>query len=52
MPHDPELVAETREWLVRASQDLGAGERDFIDQPVSCPPGDLFSTGACATLVP
>jgi HEPN domain-containing protein len=29
MPHDPELVAETQAWFVRASQDLGAAEKAF-----------------------
>lgn len=24
MPHDPELVAETKAWCVKASEDLGA----------------------------
>jgi HEPN domain-containing protein len=30
MPHDPALVAETRDWLTRASKDLDAGERLLI----------------------
>jgi HEPN domain-containing protein len=25
MPHDPELVAETRAWLIRAKRDIDAG---------------------------
>ncbi len=29
MPHDPELVAETQAWFVKASQDLGAVEKAF-----------------------
>jgi hypothetical protein len=27
MPHDPELVDETREWLLKARDDLEAAER-------------------------
>ena|ERR1700687_1677553 len=30
MPHDPALVAETRDWLTRASKDLEAAERLMI----------------------
>jgi HEPN domain-containing protein len=30
MPHDPALVAETHEWLTKASQDLEAAERLLI----------------------
>ncbi len=26
MPHDPELLAETRSWFLKASRDLDAGE--------------------------
>jgi len=33
MPYDPELVAETRSWFVRASQDLGAAAHDFKADP-------------------
>jgi HEPN domain-containing protein len=33
MPHDPELVAETRSWLVKASQDLRAASHDFTMKP-------------------
>jgi HEPN domain-containing protein len=29
MPHDPELIAETRGWLQRAKNDLGAGGVDL-----------------------
>jgi HEPN domain-containing protein len=29
MPHDPELVAETRGWFQRAAHDLGAGGADL-----------------------
>jgi hypothetical protein len=34
MPHDPELVAETRDWLQRAAHDLGAGRVDLgVESP-------------------
>jgi HEPN domain-containing protein len=33
MPHDPELVAETRAWLLKAVQDLGAGSHDLCASP-------------------
>jgi HEPN domain-containing protein len=33
MPHDPELVAETRSWFVRSSQDLGAAAHEFTAEP-------------------
>jgi hypothetical protein len=33
MPHDPELVAETRAWLLKAVQDLGAGSHDLCAAP-------------------
>jgi HEPN domain-containing protein len=33
MPHDPELVAETRGWLQRAAHDLGAGAADLNVEP-------------------
>ncbi|HUE86646.1 MAG TPA: HEPN domain-containing protein [Vicinamibacterales bacterium] len=33
MPHDPELVAETRGWLQRATSDLGAGRNDLTADP-------------------
>jgi HEPN domain-containing protein len=33
MPHDPELVAEIRSWLVKASQDLRAASHDFTMKP-------------------
>jgi hypothetical protein len=29
MPHDPELVAETRAWLLKANGDLGAAAAEF-----------------------
>lgn len=29
MPHDAELVAETRGWFIRAANDLRAGEIDL-----------------------
>jgi len=33
MPHDPELVAETRSWFVKANQDLGAATHEFKAEP-------------------
>jgi HEPN domain-containing protein len=33
MPHDPELVAETRSWFVRAGRDLGAAAHGFTAEP-------------------
>lgn len=33
MPHDPELVAETRGWFLRAIHDLGAGTVDLTAEP-------------------
>ncbi len=33
MLHDPELVAETRSWFVKASQDLGAAAHLFTAEP-------------------
>ena len=33
MPSDPELVAETRSWLVRASEDLRAGAWELRATP-------------------
>lgn len=33
MRFDPELVAETRSWFVRAAQDLGAAAHDFTAKP-------------------
>ena len=33
MPHDPELVAETRAWFVKAGQDLGAATHEFTAEP-------------------
>jgi HEPN domain-containing protein len=33
MQHDPELVAETRAWLVRAADDLREAEHDFAAAP-------------------
>jgi HEPN domain-containing protein len=33
MPHDPELVAETRGWLDRAAHDLAAGAFDLTAAP-------------------
>src|SRR3990172_12595848 len=33
MPHDPELLDETRLWFVKAGQDLGAAEHEFKAEP-------------------
>lgn len=33
MPLDPELVDETRAWLVKAGQDLGAATYEFTAKP-------------------
>lgn len=33
MPHDPELVAETRAWLVRAERDLAAAAHELTAEP-------------------
>jgi len=33
MPHDPELVAETRGWFQRAATDLAAGLFDLTAEP-------------------
>jgi HEPN domain-containing protein len=33
MPHDPELVAETRAWLRKAAQDLGAAAHGLTARP-------------------
>jgi len=33
MPHDPELVAETRGWLARARADLAGGRVDLSVEP-------------------
>src|SRR5712691_6066716 len=33
MPHDPELVAETRAWLAKAWLDLAAAEHELIAEP-------------------
>lgn len=33
MPHDPELVAETRGWFVRADRDLAGGRVDLAAEP-------------------
>jgi HEPN domain-containing protein len=36
MPHDPELVAETRGWLRRAQRDLSGGALDLgVEQPLT-----------------
>lgn len=36
MPLDPELVAETRSWLVKAAADLRAAEYEFGAEPPLC----------------
>ncbi|MDI7269714.1 MAG: HEPN domain-containing protein [Myxococcota bacterium] len=33
MPHDPELVAETRGWFARAAHDFAAGAADLSADP-------------------
>jgi HEPN domain-containing protein len=33
MPHDPELLAEVREWLQRAMEDLREAEHDLVATP-------------------
>jgi HEPN domain-containing protein len=33
MPHDPELVAETRAWLVKARDDIAAGDHGLSAEP-------------------
>jgi HEPN domain-containing protein len=33
MPHDPELVAETRGWFQRAAHDIGAGQLNLSADP-------------------
>ncbi|MBI4409200.1 MAG: HEPN domain-containing protein [Gemmatimonadetes bacterium] len=33
MPPDPEHVAETRSWFMKAARDLRAAERDLADAP-------------------
>lgn len=33
MPHDPELIAETRSWLLKAGKDLGAADYEFTANP-------------------
>jgi len=33
MPHDPELVAEARAWLLKASRDLAAAAHEFKAEP-------------------
>ena len=33
MPHDPELVAETRAWLAKASLDLAAADHELTAEP-------------------
>jgi HEPN domain-containing protein len=32
-PHDPELVTETRAWLIRAERDLAAAAHELTAQP-------------------
>ena len=33
MPHDPELLAETRSWFIKAGQDLGAATHELTAEP-------------------
>ena len=33
MPHDPELVAESRAWLLKAGQDVAAADHAFMAEP-------------------
>ena len=33
MPHDPELIAETRAWLAKAWLDLAAAQHDLTAEP-------------------
>jgi HEPN domain-containing protein len=33
MPHDPELVAETRAWLTKAWLDLAAADHELTAEP-------------------
>jgi len=33
MPHDPELVAEARAWLLKAGQDVAAAVHEFKAEP-------------------
>ncbi len=33
MPHDPELIAEARAWLMKARQDLAAAAHEFKAEP-------------------
>jgi HEPN domain-containing protein len=33
MPHDPELLAETRSWISKSSKDLAAGAVDLTADP-------------------
>ncbi len=41
MPHDPELVAETRAWLGKAEKDIGMGAAVLAAEP-SYPSGAAF----------
>jgi hypothetical protein len=46
MPHDPALVAETHDWLSRASKDLEAAERLMTGgSPFSVASSFLRATG-------
>lgn len=36
MPHDPIRLADTRAWLAKAGQDLGAGRADLVAMPPYC----------------
>ncbi|MCJ7705397.1 MAG: HEPN domain-containing protein [Desulfobacterales bacterium] len=33
MPHDPVLVSETKEWLIKATQDLRSAEHALTASP-------------------
>ena len=33
MPHDPILVSETKEWLIKATQDLRSAEHALTASP-------------------
>jgi HEPN domain-containing protein len=33
MPHDPEVVAETKAWLARAQTDIRAAAHDWTAEP-------------------
>jgi hypothetical protein len=39
MEPDPVLVSNTREWLVRAKEDLDNAQHDLLERPGSFLPG-------------